>query len=392
MGAAATECQVVVGRACQVEAVWVFVHLLVAVARRVPEGDLVTGPDRLTTQSGVGGGGAPEVVDGAGVSEHLIDGDRVHALFAYPLPLVGVLQERHHPEADGIPGRLVARDDEQREKEVALEVGEFGDRAVVERDPCLGERRPHVVGRLGTLAVSQVVGVHRHLDHGLLVLAPRLTWIGGELRVAAADGAVAPFEEERPVRIGHAEDVGDRHEREFGGHLGDEVGFADLADPVEDEVGPGPHHVIEAADHARGEARVHELAVAGVLRWVGHHHLEPGPAAGLDVGEGDAAGAPAPRTRLVRVEGAGAVDLGDVLVRGHHPERLGFLIGGGVEPDRVLTSQGVEPLVGHPLGEHVQVGEVDLVEYAHVGLPRSRRRAVGAGSGSQGTGRTSGSP
>ena len=314
VGAASTECQVVVGRARQVEAVWVFVHLLVAVARRVPEGDLVTGPDRLTTQSGVGGGGAPEVVDGTGVSEHLIDGDRVHALFAYPLPLVGVLQECHHPEADGIPGRLVARNDEQREKEVALEVGEFGDRAVVERDPCLGERRPHVVGRLGTLAVSQVVGVHRHLDHGLLVFAPRFAWIGGELRVAAADGAVAPFEEERPVRIGHAEDVGDRHEWEFGGHLGDEVGFADLADPVEDEVGPGPHHVIEAADHARGEARVHELAVAGVLWWVGHHHLEPGPAAGLDVGEGDAAGAPAPRTRLVRVEGAGAVDLRDVLV------------------------------------------------------------------------------
>ena len=79
----------------------------------------------------------PEVHDRAGVAEHLL-GRAVHErqVVAQLGELVGVLEERVHAVGREVAGGLVARDREQQEEQVDLELGEH-----VALDLGLGQRR-----------------------------------------------------------------------------------------------------------------------------------------------------------------------------------------------------------------------------------------------------------
>ena len=284
----------------------VVVDLLVPIPRRVPEGHLVSGPDLLAPQLRVLGGRTPEVVDRAGVPQDLVHGDLVHlGPLGERTPLVGMVEEAHQAEADGVASRLVAGHQQQGEEEVPFDVGQLGCRAVVQRHSGRREDRPEVILWLGALAVGQAVGVHSHLDHGFLV-GRTVIFLGTLVhvfRIASADSSVAPVQEQVPFIVRYPDDVGDGHQGEFGGHVQHKVGRPPLADPVQDDGRAEPHDVLHASDHARREPGVDQLAVPRVLGRVGHDHLEARAAAGRDVVQGYPAGTVPSRPGLVGEQG-----------------------------------------------------------------------------------------
>ena len=79
--------------------------------------------DLLAAQLDVLGGGALEG-DHGGRPAHDLLGGRRRALALVELPLVGVGEEGVHAVADGVAGRLVARDRQQEHEEAELVGGE----------------------------------------------------------------------------------------------------------------------------------------------------------------------------------------------------------------------------------------------------------------------------
>ena len=135
------------------------------------------------------------------------------------------------------------------------------------------------------------------------------------LGVVGSDHAVGPVEDLAPVLLGHAQQLGDDEEREFGRDLLDEVGGAALAHRIDDAVGVSDDLRFQVAHDFRGEAFVDQPAVAGVHGrvHVQHHHLLLDQLLVVHVGEeGRALG----RGEVLPVP----VDGDAVVVAGHGPE------------------------------------------------------------------------
>lgn len=170
-----------------------------------------------------------------------------------------------HAVADRVARRLVARDGQQQDEHAEL-VG-------AEVPLALGRHqlRHDVLGRALLALGGQVHGVadelHRRL--GADLLGDRV------LRVVVGDHLVRPVEDPRPVLLRYADQLGDGLEREFAGHLGDEVeaavgrGRHGLLDDLQ---GAFPQGLFQPADGPRGEAALHDLADAGVFRRIHVQH------------------------------------------------------------------------------------------------------------------------
>ena len=131
------------------------------------------------------------------------------------LPLIGELGERHHALGDRVPRRLVARHRQNDDEEAELVVGEL-----VTLDIGLNQLGDEVVaGIVGPL------GRHLHAVHHQFGRGGEPV-VGGELRILVADQLIGPVEELLALFLRHAHQAGDGLQREFAGHLFDEVAGA----------------------------------------------------------------------------------------------------------------------------------------------------------------------
>ena len=114
-------------------------------------------------------------------------------------------------------GRLVAGDDQQEEQRVE----------VLRRQFVGGhQQRHHVVGRVATPGVRELLGVGEHplrrgaaerqepVRVGVLLVEDRIGVVG----VGVVDDPVGPLEEAGGVTVGHAEDAADHQDRQPAGH------------------------------------------------------------------------------------------------------------------------------------------------------------------------------
>ena len=129
--------------------------VLVAVGRRVEQSDAVTGAQLLAAELDVAGHGAGEADHRARPPQDLLGGGwqqgRILPEFG---ELVGVVEQRHQPLGERIPGGLAAGEGQHHEEQVELELVELTG----------GEDRPHVVGRVRPLRRAQLVRVSEQRD------------------------------------------------------------------------------------------------------------------------------------------------------------------------------------------------------------------------------------
>ena len=185
--------------------------------------------------------------------------------------------------------------------------------------------------------------------------------IGSELGILVAHHLVRPVEQLHAVLLGHAHQAGDGLQRQFAGHLLDEVAGTLGRGGLDDAPGTLVEVVAKPLDGSGGEAARDDLAQPGVLRRV---HVEQDELARLDL----------LADRAVFVAGQGGVlqagedvaaqrDLLDVLVLGHHPEAAVVEPACAdrlfVPPDRRGSAQLGQFLDGQSLGVDVGVGEIE---------------------------------
>ncbi len=183
------EREVRVGRAVDVEAVRVVEHGLVAVRRRVVHEHLVAGGDLGVVEHGVGGGGAPEVVERVLVAEDLLDrAGQQRVVGAHLGQLLRVLQEREQTGRQHRLGGVVARGDELHEEDAEVEIAH---RAVAE---VAGEdQRRQVVARcLGAPLRGELHRVHRHLHGGGFAGAVVLGRVADDVGILATGVRLRP--------------------------------------------------------------------------------------------------------------------------------------------------------------------------------------------------------
>jgi hypothetical protein len=180
----------------------------------------------------------------------------------------------------------------------------------------------------------------------------------GVLRVLVADHAVAPVVEQVAVGVGHAQELGEREQRQIPGEVADEVERPPPGDGVDELRRPPPHPGLDPRDRLRRERAGEDPAQAGVAGGVHVEHLL------LDVGEvvGRVV-ADLGRTRL-RGERGGVPQHGlDAGVREHRPEPgAAGLVGPG---DGTFATQPRERRVRHPLD--VRAGVDDLERHQRHG-------------------------
>jgi hypothetical protein len=150
----------------------------------------------------------------------------------------------------------------------------------------------------------------------------------------------------------NADQVGDHVRRQLAGDVRDEVARAARRDRVDDAAREAAHAVVEARDHARGEALVHEGAELRVLRRVHVEHHEPqgGQGIGRRVRDHRAA---RPRRERLHV----ARDGDDVVVPRDRPEAGA----GGFEMpvDGIVLAEPAQLRVRRAAGVRPEVDEVD---------------------------------
>ena len=182
--------------------------------------------------------------------------------------------------------------------------------------------------------------------------------VAGVLGIVRADHLVRPLEEQMPVLLRHAHDVGDRLQGQFGGELLDEVAAARLDDAVDDHARAVAQVLLDQADHARGEALVDQLAVAGVLGRIGVEHQD---ARGCRTAPSFTGRSPMSNMfvppSLGRVRLRVAVDLDQIGMLDDVPEAAP---GREVVPGhRILGAQPAKPLVMLTALESIHVQQVD---------------------------------
>ncbi len=176
-------------------------------------------------------------------------------------------------------GCLVARHHQQCEEVLELEVGqglsvglggeECGDDVLAGvltagQGYLLGVAE-HLEGRRGPEGQQPVLlGVHFVDDHRCV------------FGVGVGDHLVAPGNEPARIRLGYTEQTAQHPDRQFPGHLGDEVEPAELYHLVEHRSGQLPEGALVGGHHLRGEAGLDQASQPGVLRRVELHHGPPG--------------------------------------------------------------------------------------------------------------------
>ncbi|GGR15056.1 hypothetical protein GCM10010282_04150 [Streptomyces roseolus] len=190
-----------------------------------------------------------------------------------------------------------------------------------------------------------------------------------------------PVEDPGAVLLGDADEFGDGLERQFDGDLGDEadavVGAFGGGGPrlLGDRAGAGARGGLQAADGARGEAALDDLADPGVL---GRVHVEHDQLLDVDLLASDALVEADDRGVLLGGEQLGVRgDVLDVGVAGDGPAPLVVEAGGaarlGTPPDRGGAPQLRELGERDAAAQQVGVGGVEA--FGEVGAGRHRQHA-----------------
>ena len=172
------------------------------------------------------------------------------------LPLVRVFEERVHAVRHRVAGGLVARDGEQDDEERELDVVH---RFAV--DVGLDQPGDDVVGRTAAALLGHGVGVAHQFGVGGRIV--RL-----EIGVVGVHDRVGPVEQLLPIGLGHADQVGDRQQRQAHRDVVDEVAGLLFGCGGDDFAGRDRELLLQRGDRPRCEEPRHDLAQPGVLRRV----------------------------------------------------------------------------------------------------------------------------
>ena len=362
MRATGAERDVIVGIAPDVDRVGTVEGALVAVGRRVDHQHVVARGDRLTAHLGVLGRHPGERHHRSRVAQQLLDRDRQQlGVVAQCSELLGALEQRERAGGDEVAGRLRSRVLQQHEEHRELHL-----REPFAVDLGVEQHAHQVVARfVGPLGAHRV-GVDEH----------RLRRLGPFVRRGVgveAEGELGPLEDLLAILLGHADEVGDRVQREPQRDVAHEVALAALGDRIDHRVDPRLHVRGEVVDATGREPRADELAQLRVLGRIEADHEQRRTRLVAEVG---AVG----EERVRRVPEAVPVarDALHVGVTAHGPVAVlpARMV---VVRDRVGLAQLPEHLVREPLriGRGVVQGRTVVGTDAHAHAPRSRCLAPG---------------
>ena len=263
--AATAEPNMVVGGAFDVEVPRIIERSGVAIRSDVPQHDLVAGLHLHAVEFVVLRALAAEVQHRGRPPDDLVD----HGLLVpggvalVLLPLVGEVEESHHPAGDRVASGLVARHRQEEEEHVELVLAELF--AV---DVGGEQRGDDVVGRLIATLHLQATAVGKELGRS----AGGFVGVSRKVGIVATDHAVGPVEDLAAVLDRNTDHLGDRLQRQLRREILDELSVALFAHLVDDRVGAVLEVVLQQADHPRGEPSRHDAAEASVLRSVEFDH------------------------------------------------------------------------------------------------------------------------
>lgn len=337
----ATEADVRVGGAGDVEALRVVERRLVLVARPVEQRHLVAGPDLLAADLGVDARGAPERHHRTGPAHELLGGraDAPLEVVEQQRLLLGVLLQREDGVRRGLVRGVVARYAQQHEERRDLLLGEL-----LAVDLRLDERGDQVVARIGPPRFHQRER-HRVQRHQRVEEDAHRVAVADELGVVPGDHRVGGGRDRVAVGLVDPDHLRDRPDREPRGDLLHEIDLAEWRDRVDDRPRLVADLLLDLRHPPRGEHRADQLALLDVPRRV---HREDG-VGGLqhvlgDVLEHDAAELLTRREHL-RV----AADRRDVGVACQRPETWVLGVGQQVRLGRAVPGDRPVPA---QLGEH----------------------------------------
>lgn len=183
-----------------------------------------------------------------------------------------MLEDRQHRVADGVPGRLVAGDDQQQEVVVEVPVGQ--------RHPVPWHLVDQPGDQVGARATTPLAGQlppegedfeRRGGAEGEVAVPLALHAVQedvGVVGVGVADDAVAPVDEPLVVLGRHVEQAGEDVDGEVGLHLLDEVEGAPGQGGIQGSGGQAAQEVGLAADDARAELALEQPAQGPVAQAV----------------------------------------------------------------------------------------------------------------------------
>ena len=285
-----------------------------------------------------------------------------------------MLDERGHPQGDGVAGRLAPRRDEEVEEHEQLEVRERLEPAVVVLDGGPSHGGDDVVTALDALAVDQGGAVGGHGCGGLL----RAGTAGPELAVVVGERGVGPRHQVVAVLVGDAHAAwrwpatGARRPRRPGSRSHRAPATASRMAAVRARSSPSRQRQ-GTRRHRRGDQAA-DPVVAGVV-----HHVEQHPGR-EPVGQVLDERAPARRVRGARTRRTSSASAPTAWISAcrlttQNPVPSGVWLVGSCHHTGASAAQPRERVVGEPVGEERQVGQVDVVE-THAPAPFERRRDI----------------
>ena len=264
--AAATETEVRVGRAGDVELSGAVEHRLVAVGRAVEQRHLLAGLDLRAGQFGVDGRMPGEVQHRSGPPDELLCGrpDPRVEIVHQPSALAWIVGERLERVGGGLLGGVVACGGEQHHERADLDVGEL-----VAVDLGVDDVGHQVVVGLATPQLSQLdTGTGQDADLGQRVRRALLE--AGVVVIGGAEQAFGRVRHRFLVGGSDADHVRDGPHRELRRAFGDEVDLLAVAQPLDQPVhdvgGVGLNLGLDATNLFRGERRADQPPIQCVLR------------------------------------------------------------------------------------------------------------------------------
>ncbi len=179
-----------------------------------------------------------------------------------------MLDQRQQADRERVARRLAAGGDQQVEEHLQLEIGQRRAHAARIRDRAVHDGRQHVVAGRAALLGDQRGAVLEHRRCAACVRAVTLA----EVAVVVVERRVRPREEPMAVGLRHAEQAGDRLQRQLGGHVDEEVAAAARDGGVEDRRRSLAQLVLQPGEHPRRHVAHRESAKTLMARVV--HHVE----------------------------------------------------------------------------------------------------------------------